>query len=488
MTVLAGSIGLALTNQAHAAIITVDGVGCLLADAITAANGDSAVGGSSCTPGSGDDVINIAVPVTLSGELPTIVSNIAFAGSPGDPITGDGTHRLFMIGDAFNAPTVSFTALTLTGGIATGGAGIGGGGGGGGLGGAIFVYDGNVSLNAVTFSSNTATGGSSSGVPFNTAAIPYIGSSGGGGGGMFGSGGSIPNFPTSDTGGPGNAGGFGSGGGAGGVNDSEFGGGGGAGGVNGGSGGTFGVSPTAGGPGEFGGGGGGGGPGQYPTGVSQPGGSGGFGGGGGGGAGQCYAPAGTFCNSNGPAGNGGAGGFGGGGGAGGSFVNAPGASGGAGGFGGGGGADGASEGGSALAGGGFGGGDAALYLGQTVGGGGGGGLGGAIFVRSGYLDVQNSTFSSNAATGGGANANANPGQGKGGAIFTVHILTSANGNDQGLPTVLPNVSGCSNTFSGNSAGDAGTMSRDNADTFGADQVGLTLICNDRIFADGFGAP
>jgi hypothetical protein len=146
------------------------------------------------------------------------------------------------------------------------------------------------------------------------------------------------------------------------------------------------------------------------------------------------------------------------------------------------------EGSAPVAGGGFGGGDGAVFSFQPSGGGGGGGLGGAIFIRSGHLDMQNSSFTSNTATGGGANANANPGQGKGGAIFVVHILGNANANDQGMPTALPTVSGCQNTLSGDSASDAGTTPRDNADTFGVDQVGLTLACNDRIFADGFGTP
>jgi len=484
MTLLAGSIGLACATHGHAALITVDGAGCLLADAITAANFDSAVGGSSCMSGSGDDVINIVVPTTLGGELPTVISNIAFTSPGGVTVMGDGMHRLFMIGDPNSAPTVSFTGLVLSGGTATGGAGVVGGGGGGGLGGAIFIFDGNVSLSQVTLSTNTASGGDSSGVPFVTSpfAGAYMGSGGGGGGGMFGSGGSAGGLAAQYSGGAGTGGGFGGGGGGGGADSCEGGGGGGnGGGTYGGSGGIFGLSPTAGSYGGFSGGGGGGGA-SAGSAASQPGGSGGFGGGGGGGAGQCNL------NGTSSAGVGAAGGFGGGGGAGGSFTNLPGVSGGFGGFGGGAGADGAGEGGAAVALGGFGGGDAALNFGQPAGGGGGGGLGGAVFIRSGHLDVQNSAFTSNTARGGGANANANPGLGKGGAIFAVHILANTNPDDQGMPTSLPTVTGCTNTFSLSSASNAGTTSRDNADTFGADQVGLMLPCDDRIFADGFGTP
>jgi len=485
LTLLAGSIALALAGPSHAGIILVESNGCLLGDAIVAANTDAPFG-TCAIGGSGDDTLTIDGDQSV-GELPAITSNIAFTSiSPlvTTTITGDGAHRLFFIGGPGSTPTVSFTSLTLDGGKATGGAGTVGGGGGGGLGGAIFVYDGNVSLNQMVLSSNSATGGASSGVP--STAVPFagviLGSGGGGGGGMFGSGGSAGNYPPPYSGGSGAGGGFGGGGGGGGANSCEGGGSGGSGGgPYGGSGGSLGQPASAGSAGGFSSGGGGGGGSTGGSFASQPGGGGGFGGGGGGGAGQCS-------NAGGAAGIGASGGFGGGGGAGGSFVNAPGVSGGGGGFGGGGGANGYGEGAASVAGGGFGGGDAALISFATAGGGGGGGLGGAVFIRSGHLDVQNSTFSSNAATGGGANANANPGQGKGGAIFAVHILAEANGNDQGMPAALPTVSGCANTFNGNSAVDAGTTHLDNADTFGADQVGLALACNDRIFADGFGTP
>ena len=486
MSLLAGAIALALAVQAHAGFVTVGGGnGCTLADAINTTNSPSSTPVGSCTSGPGPNAIGIIDNQTLSGELPTIILGVAiFNSGPGTAtITGDGTHRLFMIGDPNNAPTVSFSGLTLSGGKATGGAGVDGGGGGGGLGGAIFVYDGSVSLNQMTLSANAATGGASSGTPSANSPFTgvYIGSGGGGGGGMFGSGGSAGHSPPPVFGGDGVGGGFGSGGGGGGTNAGEFGGlgNGGTGGTNGGAGGTF-SGPTPGGPGAFGGGGGGGGPSNSAV-ASQPGGSGGFGGGGGGGAGQCS------CNGS-AAGGGAPGGFGGGGGAGGSFTNTSGVSGGGGGFGGGGGSEGYGQGGGAIAGGGFGGGDSSVTAGQPLGGGGGAGLGGAVFIRSGHLDIQSSALNNNTAMGGGANANANPGLGKGGAIFAVHILADTNGNDQGMPTTLPTVSGCANTFSGSSASSAGATSRDNPDTFGADQGGLTLACNDRIFADGFGTP
>jgi len=156
--------------------------------------------------------------------------------------------------------------------------------------------------------------------------------------------------------------------------------------------------------------------------------------------------------------------------------------GGAGGFGGGGGCNGKGKGGGTSSSGGFGAGNGSI----NEAGGGGAGLGGAVFIRSGSLDVHNSTFQQNSAAGGTSIANA--GTGKGGAIAALTVLDNGNGNNQGMPSALPRVTGCANTFSGDTASNAASQPRDNADTFGADVVGLQLACNDRIFADGFGAP
>ncbi|MEG4294886.1 Ig-like domain-containing protein, partial [Microcoleus sp. D2B6] len=211
-------------------------------------------------------------------------------------------------------------------------------------------------------------------------------------------------------------------------------------------GGSSGVSGlSSGGGGLFGNGGGGGGGGLFADstdnngaygGNGNYGGSsnGGFGGGGGGG----YI--------------GGYGGFGGGGGGDGYSGN----SGGSGGFGGGGayaffgGGQGGYGGGGSFAQGGFGGGGGGYNSG-----GGGAGLGGGIFVRSGSLTLNNTSFTNNTATGGTGNS---PGLGLGGAIFIMQSTTNTNGNNQGMPTVLATVTAVDNpTFSGNSAAnDAGT--------------------------------
>ncbi|MBD2518828.1 cadherin-like domain-containing protein [Nostoc sp. FACHB-973] len=220
-------------------------------------------------------------------------------------------------------------------------------------------------------------------------------------------------------------------------------------------GGSSGVSGLSkGGGGLFGNGGGGGGGGLFADSTNNNGGYGGNGnyggssngGFGGGGQYQSYSS--------------GTGGFGGGGGGG-----VYGGIGFSGGFGGGGGygfygqGKGGYGGGGSYAQGGFGGGN-----GGANGGGGGAGLGGGIFVRSGSLTLNNTSFTDNTATGGTGD---NPGQGLGGAIFIMQSTTNTNGNDQGMPTVLGTINFVgSSTFSGNSAAnDAGTLTN-NDDVYG----------------------
>jgi hypothetical protein len=82
------------------------------------------------------------------------------------------------------------------------------------------------------------------------------------------------------------------------------------------------------------------------------------------------------------------------------------------------------------------------------GGDGGDGMGGAIFIRSGSLDLKNASFTNNQAEGG-----LGKGEGLGGAIFALKSTTNVNGNNQGMPTTLPTMTSTSATFSGNTATD-----------------------------------
>lgn len=163
-------------------------------------------------------------------------------------------------------------------------------------------------------------------------------------------------------------------------------------------------------------------------------------------------------------------------------LNAYGGLGGFGGFGGGGGSKGFFDQGNATTPGGYGGGGGGA---GGEGGGGGAGFGGAIFVRSGSLTINNSSFSSNISDGGSGFEN---GLGKGGALFAINQTSIDNhqGNPQGIPNSLPEVDGCGNTFDSNTADDADVTDTDNVDTFGASKTTLTSACEAAITVSGNG--
>jgi hypothetical protein len=344
----------------------------------------------------GNDTISMNTDVRVTGVMKTLVnSNITIVGN-NHSLSGDVNSNGSNDSGDVRPLFILSGSVNISDLSITNGRAEGGSGGGGGLGGGLFIYNGNVSLTNVRFTNNIAQGGS-----------------GGGGGGMFGNSG---------------------GGGGGGLFGNALGGGGGYGGNGnyGGFGGSLGSPTKSGGNGGFGGGGGGG-YGQYNGSGGGIAGGGGFGGGGGSG----------FIG-------GGGGGFGGGGGG---AIKSGG--GGGGGYGGGGGGGGSTFYGGFGSFGGFGGGNG----GANGDGGGGAGLGGGIFVRSGSLILNNTTFTGNTATGG---SGFNSGQGLGGAIFIMQSTTNTNGNNQGMPSVLPTVTSFGNpTFSGNSAAnDAGTATND----------------------------
>ena len=109
-------------------------------------------------------------------------------------------------------------------------------------------------------------------------------------------------------------------------------------------------------------------------------------------------------------------------------------------------------------------------------GGNGAGLGGGIFVRSGSLTLSDTSFTNNTAKGGGTYiGNVVDGKGLGGAIFIMQSLTNPNGNNQGMPTVLPTVNsvGSQPTFSGNSAADDAGTATNNDNVYGTINVTAT---------------
>ena len=396
-----------------------------------------------CTPGEGGDTIILSPGAVYSFVGPFLGDSHNYLGPTATPIIftkitieGNGAtlqlvntfrpaiSRLFAIGTISDPALGSGTGnLTLKNvyvkgfNIRGGNGGMGSGGGGLGAGGAIYVHEGALTVEDSTFENNGAVGG-------NGTSEGYGGSSGGGGG-LFGNGGD-----GCVTGGGGGGGSSGNGGNAGPreVGCNAGGGGGGGGGTNlSGKDGAVGVTlPNGGGAGGFRCGATGGSGGNDGQNASC---SGGGGGGGGGGEPSDDCTAYATCDGNGAngsygggggggVGDGGSGGFGGGGGSGwNGFFSV---SGGNGGFGGGGGASGDGCHGEFCWS--INPGKAGPFGGRADDshGGGGGALGGAIFNHIGIVVVHDSTFFNNFVTrgdrGGGSAAN---GADAGGAIFSL---------------------------------------------------------------------
>ena len=97
----------------HAADIEV-GVDCNLADAITAANTDAAVGG--CAAGSGADTITLTSDIALDAGLPRIASDLRIEGG-GHTISGNGQFSIFLaVAGAFTLRDIALTeGLGLSG-------------------------------------------------------------------------------------------------------------------------------------------------------------------------------------------------------------------------------------------------------------------------------------------------------------------------------------------------------------------------------------
>ena len=405
--------------------------------------------------------------------LPAISSDLTIEGNGGSIVRMTGNRfRLFFVGANSASPATPgyvtpgagrlvLRDLTLAAGLAHGG-NADGGGGGAGMGGAIF-NQGTTVIERVTFTGNTAEGGAANvtsagfgGGGIGSSSNPDGNQHGGGFGGMT----TFTNPGTGGAGGITSGGGGGAGfqvsanGAAGTVDGSNNRLGGDGGGPQTGLGGRGGSSNGASG---FPGDGSGGGAGSPPSGGNA-GAGGGFGIGG---------RAGTSLIA-----FGGGGGVGGGGGGGGGTNSG---SGGGGGFGGGGGTTG--SGGVTITGyggdGGFGGGGAGFCAGCSGGnpgfgggagvagaGGGGAGMGGAIFNMQGTVEIRNSTFTGNSATGGVGGAS-NPGQGLGGAVFNLSGAVTADGS----------------TFADNTAAEGGASIYNMAYDRLNDRQGLTTLRN-----------
>lgn len=117
------------------------------------------------------DTIQITAPeISLNAELPPITKDLNFTSILGSTIRSSGSFRIFTVGSDVSAPTVTFSNLTFTGGVARGAAGtstnaVGGVGGNGGNagGGALLVNNGNITLVNMVFQGNRAEGGAGGG-------------------------------------------------------------------------------------------------------------------------------------------------------------------------------------------------------------------------------------------------------------------------------------------------------------------------------------
>lgn len=151
---------------AFADTITVDGTTCTLADAITAANTDTATGG--CTAGSSADTLNITNDITLTAALPAITTEITIEGN-GATIQRDGGAPEFRI-FAVNGRDANNGDLTLNQATITGGNLADHGGG-------VYNCEGTVTINNSTISGNTATGGCNGGGVYSTEGAVTINNS-----------------------------------------------------------------------------------------------------------------------------------------------------------------------------------------------------------------------------------------------------------------------------------------------------------------------
>ncbi len=130
------------------ATINVDGVTCTLADAITAANTNAAVGG--CTAGSGADTLNLTANIGLTAALPAITTPITIEGN-GNTIsrqTGSPDFRILTVTSGGN---LTLNSATVSGGTAPGGFPTGYGGG-------IYARSATLTVNDSTLSNNLAVG------------------------------------------------------------------------------------------------------------------------------------------------------------------------------------------------------------------------------------------------------------------------------------------------------------------------------------------
>jgi len=156
--------------------IIVDGATCTLADAISAANSDTAVGG--CTAGNSDDTIDLQTDVLLTSMLPDVNSTITLEGN-GNTIQRDSGASNFYVLRVTSMPEIEvYGDLTLNAATITGGSESG-----------IVAYESPLTINDSIITGNSVSGngggvrdGDSSSITINRSTISNNTASYGGGG------------------------------------------------------------------------------------------------------------------------------------------------------------------------------------------------------------------------------------------------------------------------------------------------------------------
>ncbi len=93
------------------------------------------------------------------------------------------------------------------------------------------------------------------------------------------------------------------------------------------------------------------------------------------------------------------------------------------------------------------------------------GFGGSVFIRSGSLAFSDVTMTGNSAHSSVASYQGDTSQGYGGALFVMHTLNNSNGNNHGMPSSLPTVTGCGVVFANNTADTDPDTANNNDDVF-----------------------
>ncbi len=143
-TALVSALLIEITTGAQAATINVDGTTCTLADAITAANTDTATGG--CTAGAGDDILEITPnsTQTFTTAPPDITTNVTI--NANNSTIERSSADFFIVLSSSGGGSLTLNDATVTGGQGDDVQNLGGG---------LSAYDATLNVNNSTITGNT---------------------------------------------------------------------------------------------------------------------------------------------------------------------------------------------------------------------------------------------------------------------------------------------------------------------------------------------